>query len=218
MSQSQWQQVRTYVDHLGHRVVLEQYVTPDYEPEPEHVISIQVYSLVPLDDDHTNLRYLMQSFWDNEVKPLFEIYSYYPPGDFACIKPNCIEIARRKQQHRSGVENLLPLIPQFIPIDWAILKGRFCELFRLFTVILDRAKFVSEAGVYFYMAYLDGSENPDPSMQDAPDDTQVVRGVDMSTVAARLGVVVLDGVMIIKLRVQIWNTMNKENETKCVQT
>lgn len=43
------------------------------------------------------------------------------------------------------------------------------------------------------MAYLDGSENPDPSMQDAPDDTQVVRGVDMSTVAARLGVVVLDG-------------------------
>ena len=58
--------------------------------------------------------------------------------------------------------------------------------------MLDRAKFVSEAGVYFYMAYLDGSENPDPSMQDAPDDTQVVRGVDMSTVARRLGVVVLD--------------------------
>ncbi|KAJ6035403.1 uncharacterized protein N7446_010164 [Penicillium canescens] len=72
-------------------------------------------------------------------------------------------------------------------------QGRFCELFRLFTVVLDRAKFVSEAGVYFYMAYLDGSENPDPSMQDAPDDTQVVRGVDMSTVARRLGVVVLDG-------------------------
>lgn len=129
MSQSQWQQVRTYVDHLGHRVVLEQYVTPDYEPEPEHVISIQVYSLVPLDDDHTNLRYLMQSFWDNEVKPLFEIYSYYPPGDFACIKPNCIEIARRKQQHRSGVENLLPLIPQFIrPDDY--LTVRFYMLLR----------------------------------------------------------------------------------------
>lgn len=72
-------------------------------------------------------------------------------------------------------------------------QGRFCEPFRLFAVVLDRANFVSEAGVYFYMAYLDGSENPDPSMEDAPDDTQVVRGVDMSTVAGRLGMVVLDG-------------------------
>lgn len=72
-------------------------------------------------------------------------------------------------------------------------QGRFCELFRLFTVVLDRPKFVSEAGVYFYIAYLDASENPDPSIQDAPDDTQVVRGLDMSTVAGRLGVVVLDG-------------------------
>jgi hypothetical protein len=59
--------------------------------------------------------------------------------------------------------------------------------------VLDRAKFVSEAGVYFYMAYLDASEDSDPSMVDAPDDTQVVRGVDMSTVAGRLGVVALDG-------------------------
>ena len=465
MSQSEWQQVRTYADHLGHRVVLEQYVTPDYEPDPDHIIPIQVYSLVPLDDDHKNLRrYLMQSFWDDEVKPLFEIYSYCPPDDFACIEHNRIEIARRKQQHRSGVENPLPLIPRFIrPDDYSTVgfcvllrshsyrlgyvedsdelaklgegpdllyfnrsfsstrsyvdeaqreseddeslssegfelatqrvtdqiyigqilmidilngvgptperyaldvdegetpssdlpseeqirdqlgletsvggfslhpefqvsqdanivtvtntpegktpdiqylvhalflssirdtagpsllestarlftasmfshlpanktltlkffipnspslsairpaqnevleilsrqtqeedrensfpigalhnistgddqpptskritpqipekhiitgQGRFCELFRLFTVVLDRAKFVSEAGVYFYMAYLDGSENPDPSMQDAPDDTQVVRGVDMSTVAGRLGVVVLDG-------------------------
>lgn len=72
-------------------------------------------------------------------------------------------------------------------------QGRFCQLFRLFTVVLDRPKFVSEAGVYFYIAYLDAFENPDPSIQDAPDDTQVVRGVDMSTVAGRLGVVVLDG-------------------------
>lgn len=72
-------------------------------------------------------------------------------------------------------------------------QGRFCDTFHLFAVVLDRANFVSEAGVYFYMAYLDGSENPDPSMEDAPDDTQVVRGVDMSTVVARLGMVVLDG-------------------------
>jgi hypothetical protein len=72
-------------------------------------------------------------------------------------------------------------------------QGKSCELFSLFTVVLDRAKFVSEAGVYFYMAYLDASEDSDPSMVDAPDDTQVVRGVDMSTVAGRLGVVALDG-------------------------
>lgn len=55
----------------------------------------------------------------------------------------------------------------------------------MFTVVLDRAKFVSEAGVYFYMA--------DPYLEDAPDDTQVLRGVDMSTIAGRLGMVVLDG-------------------------
>ncbi|QKX52954.1 uncharacterized protein TRUGW13939_00025 [Talaromyces rugulosus] len=130
MSQSEWQQVRTYADHLGHRVVLEQYVTPDYEPDPDHIIPIQVYNLVPLDDDHENLRrYLMQSFWDDEVKPLFEIYSYCPPDDFACIEHNRIEIAHRKQLHRSGVENPLPLIPRFIrPGDYSTVG--FCVLLR----------------------------------------------------------------------------------------
>ncbi|KAJ5110622.1 hypothetical protein N7532_001157 [Penicillium argentinense] len=130
MPESCWQQVRTYADHLGHRVVLEQYVAPDYEPDPEHVIPIQVYSLVPLDDDHKNLRkYLMQSFWDDEVKPLFEIYSYCPPDAFACIEHNRIEIARRKQQHRSGVENPLPLIPRFTrPTDYSTVG--FCVLLR----------------------------------------------------------------------------------------
>ncbi|KAJ5363041.1 hypothetical protein N7541_003885 [Penicillium brevicompactum] len=463
MSQSEWQQVRTYTDHLGHHVMLEQYVTPDYEPDPNDIIPIQVYSLVPLDDDHKSLRsYLMQSFFGEEVKPLFEIYSYSPPDNLACIEHNRIEIARRKQQHGSEIKDPLPLIPQFVrPDDYSSVglcvllrshsyrlgyvedsdafaelgegpdllyfnrcfsstcvnvtqpepeddesplpegfelaiqrvtdqtyigqilmvdiltsmshnpdqyaleidegsfpsssdqsseeqihdqlvtetsvggfdlhpdfrvseeanivtvnntpegktpdiqylihaaflssirdterlsllqctarlftasisshlpankslnlkffipdslsfsanrfaqneglkilskqteedpensfpvgalhkvstgddqpqtwkrvtpqipeqqiiteQGRFCELFRLFAVVLDRANFVFEAGVYFYMAYLDGSENPDPSMEDAPDDTQVVQGVDMSTVAGRLGMVVLDG-------------------------
>ena len=55
----------------------------------------------------------MQSFMDEEVKPLFEIYSYCPPDAFACIEHNRMEIARRKQQHRSGVENPPPLIPKF---------------------------------------------------------------------------------------------------------
>jgi hypothetical protein len=79
MPKKDWQQVRTYADHLGHRVVLEQCVGPDFFPDPDHLIPIQVYSLVALDDDHEQLRdYLMQSFWDDEVKPLFEIYSYCP--------------------------------------------------------------------------------------------------------------------------------------------
>ncbi|KAJ5213531.1 hypothetical protein N7449_000700 [Penicillium cf. viridicatum] len=113
MSRS-WKQVRTYADHLGHTVVLEQYVNPEYEPEPSELVAFQVYSLVPLDDDHGELRdYLMQMFWNDEVKPLFEIYSYRPPDGFACIEHNRIEIARRKQQHQSGVENPLPLIPRF---------------------------------------------------------------------------------------------------------
>ncbi|KAJ5090742.1 hypothetical protein N7532_009426 [Penicillium argentinense] len=130
MPESCWQQVRTYADHLGHRVVLEQYVSPDYEPEPEDIIPIQVYSLVPLDDDHRELRmYLMQTFWNDEVKPLFEIYSYCPPDGFACIEHNRIEIARRKQQHRSGVENPLPLIPRFTrPTDYSTVG--FCVLLR----------------------------------------------------------------------------------------
>ena len=60
--------------------------------------------------------------------------------------------------------------------------------FRMFTVVLDRAKFVSDAGVYFYMTNSDESEDPDTSS----DDTIVSRVVDMNTASRRLGVVVLD--------------------------
>lgn len=91
------QQVRTYADHLGHRVVLEQFVVPDNPLHPNDLLPIQVYSLVPLEDDHYQLRmYLMQSFFDEEVKPLFEIYPYCPPDALACIEHNRLEIARRK--------------------------------------------------------------------------------------------------------------------------
>jgi hypothetical protein len=64
--------------------------------------------------------------------------------------------------------------------------------YRLFTVVLDRARFVSEAGVYFYKAYWDSTGNVDPYAEDAPDDTQVSRGVDLGTTAGRLGLVVPD--------------------------
>ncbi|CAG8356789.1 unnamed protein product [Penicillium salamii] len=130
MPQRGWQQVRTYADHLGHRVVLEQFVEPDYCPDPDHLIPIQVYGLVPLDDDHKQLReYLMQTFGTEEVKPLFEYYSYCPPDAFACIEHNRLEIARRKQQHRSGVENPPPLIPQFThPSEYSTVG--FCVLLR----------------------------------------------------------------------------------------
>ncbi|KAA8651046.1 hypothetical protein EYZ11_003783 [Aspergillus tanneri] len=64
--------------------------------------------------------------------------------------------------------------------------------FRVFAVVLDRAKFVSEAGVYFYMADWDASGDPDPDLEVCPDDTQVWRGVGMSEVAGRLGMVVLE--------------------------
>lgn len=55
----------------------------------------------------------MQSFINKELKPLFEIYSYYPPDAFAYIKYNRREIARREQLYRLGVENPPPLIPKF---------------------------------------------------------------------------------------------------------
>lgn len=111
---SDWQEVRHYSDHLGHPVVLEQYVEPDNPPDPDHIIPIQVYSLVPLDADHEVLRqYLLQTFYTEEVLPLFEIYSYCPPDAFACIEHNRREIAHRKQQHRSGASDPPPLIPQF---------------------------------------------------------------------------------------------------------
>ena len=129
MEESGWQQVRTYADHLGHRVVLEQYVVPD--PEPDHLVPIQVYSLVPLDDDHEQLReYLMQIFWSDEVVPMFEIYSYRPPDAFACIEHNRLEIARRKQQQRSGIENAPPLIPQFAGRPDKSIPIGFCVLIR----------------------------------------------------------------------------------------
>ncbi len=114
-----WQQVRHYKDHLGHPVVLEQNVDPGHEPAPSHLAPIQVYSLVPLEPDHEKVRdYLLGSFWNDEVMPLFEIYSYCPPDAFACIDHNRREIAFRKQQHRSGVENAPGLIPQFFRHCW----------------------------------------------------------------------------------------------------
>ncbi|KAJ5823214.1 hypothetical protein N7447_005554 [Penicillium robsamsonii] len=130
MLENGWQQVHTYADHLGHRVVLEQFVGLDFSPDPDDLVPIQVYSLVSLDDNHKQLRkYLMQSFWDDEVKPLFEVYSYCPPDPFACIEHNRREIARRKQQHRSGVENPPPLIPQFTrPSNYSTVG--FCVLLR----------------------------------------------------------------------------------------
>ncbi|KAJ5816528.1 hypothetical protein N7447_008761 [Penicillium robsamsonii] len=59
-------------------------------------------------------------------------------------------------------------------------------------IVLDRAKFVSEAGVYFYKAYWDSTGNVNLYAADAPDDTQVSRGVDFGTTAGRLGLVVPD--------------------------
>ncbi|KAJ5984509.1 hypothetical protein N7481_006608 [Penicillium waksmanii] len=87
MPESSWQQVHTYNDHLGHRVVLEQFVEPDFPPDPKHLIPIQVYSLVPLDDDHHQMlqEYMMGYFNNEELKPLFEIYSYFPPDQFPCL-------------------------------------------------------------------------------------------------------------------------------------
>ncbi|KAL4735411.1 hypothetical protein BDV11DRAFT_196137 [Aspergillus similis] len=108
-----WQQVRHYKDHLGHPVVLEQYIQ-DYDPDPSHLVPIQIYSTVSLDADHENLRaYLLQGFYNDEVLPLFEIYSYCPPDAFACIEHNRREIAYRKAQHRLKVPNPPPLIPRY---------------------------------------------------------------------------------------------------------
>ncbi|KAL4778827.1 hypothetical protein BJX76DRAFT_362344 [Aspergillus varians] len=97
---SQWQQVYHYSDHLGHPVVLEEYVQPDWDPEPIHRVPIQVYSTAPLDQDHDKLcDYLLNSFNDEEMIPSFEVYSYCPPDSFACIEHQRCEIAYRKQQH-----------------------------------------------------------------------------------------------------------------------
>ncbi|KAL3476935.1 hypothetical protein BJX99DRAFT_258050 [Aspergillus californicus] len=79
-----------------------------------HLVPIQVYSTVPLDQDHDKLRdYLLNGFTDWEVLPLFEIYSYCPPDAFACVEHQRREIAYRKQQHLAGAPNPPPLIPQF---------------------------------------------------------------------------------------------------------
>ncbi|KAF9888569.1 hypothetical protein FE257_008501 [Aspergillus nanangensis] len=113
-TESHWQQRRQYPDHLGHPVVLEEYIEPGWTPEPVHQVAIQVYSTIPLDTDHTQLRdYLLNSFYNDKVKPLFEIYSYCPPDAFACIEHHRREIAHRKQQHTLGTEDPPPLIPQF---------------------------------------------------------------------------------------------------------
>ncbi|OQE12284.1 hypothetical protein PENVUL_c001G08374 [Penicillium vulpinum] len=79
MSASDWQQVRNYPDHLGHCVVLEQFVEPDYSPEPSHLVPIQVYSLVPLDADHQQFReYLMHSFIHEIFPELFHSSRFIP--------------------------------------------------------------------------------------------------------------------------------------------
>ncbi|KAJ5494542.1 hypothetical protein N7463_010629 [Penicillium fimorum] len=247
MKGNTWQQVRTYADHLGHRVVLEEYVVPDSVPD----------YLVPIQND--------------KVLPMFEIYSYRSLDAFVCIEYNRLEIARRKQQHRPGIKNALLLIPTFAGRhEKSILIG-FCVLirshsyrlgetdedklgysihypyafsqfyprysrvyhfgkhsaslhsidclsppgdeqsptthrmtpqysdayfiylpYRLITVVLDRAKFFSEARVYFFKAYWDSTGDVDPYAEDDPGDTEVSRGVNLGTTAGPLGLVVLD--------------------------
>ncbi|KAL3476932.1 hypothetical protein BJX99DRAFT_227192 [Aspergillus californicus] len=107
----EWQPVH-YSDHLGHPVVLEELISPGFEESALNRVPIPVYSTVPLDEDHSILReYLLNSFIDEEIIPLFEIYSYCPPDSFACIEYHRREIAYRKEQ--TGTPNAVPLIPQF---------------------------------------------------------------------------------------------------------
>ena len=109
----QWKQRRHYSDHLGNPVVLEEYIKPNEDPEPGDQLAIQVYSTVPLDEDHKALReYLLSSWATENPKPLFEIYSYYPSNAFACIEHHRREIAYRKLQHIIlGTPDPAPLIP-----------------------------------------------------------------------------------------------------------
>ncbi|KAH8423871.1 uncharacterized protein LDX57_001623 [Aspergillus melleus] len=105
-NKSCWEQVRHYADHQGRPVVLEQYVEPDWTPDPSHLVPIQVYSVELLDPDHEYLRdYLLHTFCNDEFLPLFEVHSYCPPDAFDCMEHNRREIAHRKQQHRSEVSN-----------------------------------------------------------------------------------------------------------------
>jgi hypothetical protein len=60
--------------------------------------------------------------------------------------------------------------------------------FSTFAVVLDRANFVSENGVYFCI----NDKNQNQYTAVSGDDTDVVRSVDMNTVARRLGVLILD--------------------------
>ena len=62
----------------------------------------------------------------------------------------------------------------------------------MFAVVLDRANFVSQAGVYFYMANLDPLNDTDPDLEVCSDDTQVWRGVGMSEVARRLAMLAVN--------------------------
>ncbi|OJJ03025.1 hypothetical protein ASPVEDRAFT_53586 [Aspergillus versicolor CBS 583.65] len=172
---SSWQQVRHYKDHLGHPVVLEEYVRPGNPPAPCHLVPIQVYSLVPLDPDHEKVRdYLLGAFWNDEVMPLFEIYSYCPPDAFACIDHNRREIAFRKQQHRSGVENAPGLIPQFFRHRWNNEPpiGR-CVLLRSHCYRLDEDDDGASAGGPDALEFTRTFSATRRDADDAPDDAQI---------------------------------------------
>ncbi|KAL5336629.1 hypothetical protein BJX70DRAFT_409813 [Aspergillus crustosus] len=124
---SGYTQIQHYSGHKGHPVVLEERIVPDWSPEPYQRVPIQVYSLAPLDPDHGKLRqYLIQGY-QNEVMPLFEIYSYCPSDAFDCIEHHRHEIAYRKQQHKQSADpsSLPPLIPQYfrgaIPLAFCVL-------------------------------------------------------------------------------------------------
>lgn len=60
------------------------------------------------------------------------------------------------------------------------------DTFRVFTVVLDRPNFVSEAGVYFYMDERDKDE------WDDAEDTQVLRCPGMHEAARRLAMLVVE--------------------------
>ncbi|KAJ5987934.1 hypothetical protein N7481_003144 [Penicillium waksmanii] len=90
---------------------------------------------------------------------MFEIYSYRPPDAFARIEHNRLEIARRKQQHRLGIENAPPLIPQFTGYPDKSIRIGLCVLIRSYSYRLgeDDEDELAEAGEGPDMLYFNRS-------------------------------------------------------------
>ncbi|KAL2008683.1 hypothetical protein VTN00DRAFT_6877 [Thermoascus crustaceus] len=190
-----------FLDHAGKQVTLGRMYSTDLNrpPDPDPSFSFQVYSLIQLDSDHTKLLEYLTSGLDWDLIPTFEIYAEQQPDIFSYVEHQRREIAHRKASRDTPTDESLPLIAKLAAARLKrCLRREFPpfntfmeELYRVFTVVLNKPDFINETGVLFVLTD-GGKQKPQMGIDIDDYEAQVWRSGGMAEVARRLGMLMLD--------------------------